>query len=377
MATISRNALYIFAIDVATALRMASGAAVFLISSAMMHNANAASEHRALVGYYPSWLAATTQPLTATPDAYTHVVIAFAKPDFAWDGTSWTGTGLQFAASPNEVRGQIEALHARGIRVLLTVGGAKYLNWAPLAAEASKAGNITAALKTFVADIGFDGLDVDYETEGADPAQISEYAAVITALRNAAGPDRMLALAAWSTGADCTPATGTQACGGKLSILPGRSGRERLVFRDTALLNKINMISVMSYDAGYETFDAVRAWSLYRDLVPTTITVNIGFEIAPEGWGGAKLVASEADAICSGSIILGDQFGDKVGKPYSVSRLLRDGPLSHHPNSNPRDGAMLWHITKVQAMPSCGNPAVVPPRELELTARALLDRGAP
>jgi hypothetical protein len=348
-------------------------AAVFLVSSAMVHPATA-SERRALVGYYPSWLAATTQSLDATSDAYTHVVIAFAKPDFTWDGATWTGTGLQFAASPDEVREQIKALHARGLHVLLAVGGAKYLNWAPLAAEAGKPGPIRAALKAFVSDMGFDGLDVDYEAEGADPAQISEYTAVIKVLRNAAGPDKLLALAAWSTGADCTPATGIEACGGKVSVWPGRSGRERLVFRDAAVLHKINMISVMSYDAGYETFDAVRAWSLYRDLVPASITVNIGFEIAPEGWGDAKLVAKDADATCTGSIVTGDQFGSKVGKPYSVSRLLQDGPLTHRPNSNPRDGAMLWHITKTQNMPTCGNPVVVSPRELELTARVLLDR---
>jgi hypothetical protein len=312
--------------------------------------------------------------LDATSDAYSHVVVAFAKPDFAWDGTSWTGTGLQFVVPPDEVRRQIQTLQARGIRVLLAVGGATYLNWAPLAAEAGKPGPITAALMKFVADMGFDGLDVDYETDGAEPAQIAEYTAAITALRNAAGADKLLALAAWSTGADCTPATGTTACGGKVSIWPGRSGRERLVFRDAAVLHKINMISVMSYDAGYETFDAVRAWTLYRDLAPASITVNIGFEIAPEGWGGAKLVATDGDAICTGSIILGDQFGVHVGKPYSVSRLLQDGPLTHRPNSNPRDGAMLWHITKVQNMPSCGNPVVVSPRELELRARVLLDR---
>ncbi len=332
-----------------------------------------AAPRRALVGYYPSWLAATSQPLSATPDAYTHVVIAFAKPDFSFDGTSWAGTGIQFAIPPDDVRRQIGALQARGIRVLLAVGGAKYLNWAPLAAEADAPGPITAALARFVAQLGFDGIDVDYEPDGAEPAQIAEYQAAIGALRRAAGPDRLLTLAAWSTGADCTAATGTEACGGKVSLWKGRAGRERLVFRDTAVLDQINMISVMSYDAGYETFDAVRAWALYRALVPASITVNIGFEIAPEGWGGATLVATNADAVCTGSIILGDEFGNRVDKPYSVTRLLRDGPLSHRQNSNPQDGAMLWNITKMPDAPSCGHP-VVTSRELELTARVLLDR---
>ncbi len=343
--------------------------AVLLIARALMSPATA-SERRALVGYYPSWVATST--LTATSNAYTHVVVAFAKPDFAWDGTTWKGTGLQFVASPAEVRQQVAVLHTRGIRVLLAVGGATYLNWAPLAAEANRKGPITAALKTFIIKMGFDGIDVDYEPEGADPARISEYAAAIKALRAAAGPDKILALAAWSTGADCTAATGAGPCGGKISQESGSAGRERLLFRDRALLSKIAMINLMSYDVGTEHFDPVRAWTLYRDLVPATITVNIGFEVAPEDWGGATLVAKDSDAVCPSAITRGDQFGNPVNKPYSVSRLLRDGPFRK--NSNPHDGAMLWHILKTQAIPFCGKALAVSPRDFERTARALLDR---
>ena len=333
-----------------------------------------ATERRALVGYYPSWLAATSQSLQATPDAYTHVVVAFAKPDFTWDGKSWSGTGLQFKSSPDELQQQIAALRQRGIRVLLAVGGATYLNWAPLASEAANPGPTTAALKSFVAELGFDGIDIDYETEGAGLAQITEYRAGIAALRHAAGPDKMLSLAVWSTGADCTTDTGTQACGGKVSLWPGRSGRERLVFRDNAVLRKIDMIGVMSYDAGIEQFDPVRSFALYRDLVPVEVPVNIGFEIAPEGWGGATLVAEDRSAVCDDAVTKADQFGNSIGKPYAVTRLLRDGPLTKRPNSNPRDGAMLWHIVKTQNRPTCGQPVVVSPRELELKARVLLDR---
>jgi hypothetical protein len=332
-----------------------------------------AAERRALVGYYPSWMAATTQPLSATSGAYTHVVIAFAKPDLAFNGKSWVGTGLQFETSLDDVRGQIAALHKRGIRVLLAVGGATYLNWAPLAAEADRPGPRVAALKRFAEALGFDGFDVDYETEGVGPAQVAQYRDAIKALSQAAG-GKLLSLAAWSTGADCTAATGTAPCGGETTVWDGRVGRERLVFRDAAVLGKIGMISVMSYDAGTAQFDPVRAFALYRDLVPAKIPVNIGFEIAPEGWGGARLVASDRDAVCPGSITTKDQFGNKVGKPYSGSRLLRDGPLTRRPNANPRDGAMLWHIVKTQDMPKCGHSAVISPRELELKARVLLDR---
>jgi hypothetical protein len=145
-----------------------------------------------------------------------------------------------------------------------------------------------------------------------------------------------------------------------------------LVFQHASLFARLTMINVMSYDAGVDEFDPVEAWSLYRAMVPANITLNIGFEISPEGWGPARLVSDNAKAICPDTKIKADQFGNAVNKPYSVERALGDGPLSSA--RNPRDGAMLWHIVKDQHLPSCGTSLVVSPRELELTARVLLDR---
>lgn len=345
--------------------------AALLLSTAVAATAHA-YQRRALVGYYPSWFESTAAKLGATPKGYTHVILAFARPDFSWDGKDWAGTGLQFASAPDELKKQIAALKTRGTKVVLAVGGATYLNWAPLAAEADHPGKITAALAKFVSDMGLDGLDVDYETDGAAPREIAEYRAAIQALSNAAGPRRMLSLAAWSTGADCSKATGTAPCGGKTGVWDGRTGRERQVFADTTLFSKLSMINVMSYDAGVDEFDPVKAWMLYRTLVPAGIVLNIGFEISPEGWGPARLVATNAKAVCPGAHIKADQFGNPVNKPYSVERALKDGPLSHHENR--QDGAMLWHLVKDQTLPSCGHPVVISPRELELTARVLLDR---
>ncbi len=352
--------------------RRARLAALLLSTAIAVTSAATAGEKRALVGYYPSWFEATAAKLSATPVGYTHVIVAFAKPDFAWNGKNWVGTGLQFTGTPADVKKQIAVLKARGVKVVLAVGGATYLNWAPLAAEADKPGPITVALTQFLIDMGLDGLDVDYETDGAGPQQVAEYRSAIRALSNAAGAGKMLSLAAWSTGADCSKVTGTAPCGGKLGVWDGRTGRERLVFADTGLFAKLSMINVMSYDAGVDEFDPVKAWMLYRTLVPATVTLNIGFEISPEGWGPARLVATNAKAVCPGAKIKADQFGNPVNKPYSVERALKDGPLSHH--ENPHDGAMLWHLVKDQALPHCGHPAVVSPRELELTARVLLDR---
>lgn len=347
------------------------GLTAALLATTVLIQANAA-EWRALTGYYPSWFPEHPIQLKDIPSAYTHVLVAFSKPDFVWDGKSWAGTGLQFEASPADIKSQIAALKSRGVKVILAVGGATYLNWAPLAAEAKQPGKHTKALARFIKDMGLDGLDVDYETEGVAKKQIEEYRGAIVALSNAAGPDRILALAAWSTGADCTKATETTPCGSKSGVWDGRTGRERMVFADRSLLSKLSMINVMSYDAGVDEFDPVKAWSLYRALMPSSVTVNIGFEISPEGWGSARLVATNAQAICAGAKIKNDQFGNPVNKPYSIERGLTDGPLSS--SLNPHDGAMLWHIIKDQKLPNCGHPVVVSPRELELTARVLLDR---
>ena len=351
-------------------LLLRASLAALLLSTACAAPA-AAAERRAFAGYYPSWFETKGATLIATPVSYTHVIVAFAKPDFSWNGKDWAGTGLQFVSDPTTVKQQIARLKARGTRVVLAVGGATYLNWAPLSAEADKPGPITAALAQFVTDMGLDGIDVDYETDGAGPKQIAEYRGAIRTLANAAN-GKMLSLAAWSTGADCSKATGTQPCGGKLGVWDGRTGRERLVFADPAVLGKLSMINVMSYDAGVDKFDPVKAWSLYRAMVPASITVNIGFETSPEGWGPARLVATNAKGICPGAHIKADQFGNLVNKPYSVERGLKDGPLSS--NINPRDGAMLWHLAKDQNLPRCGHSVVVSPRELELTARVLLAR---
>ena len=346
---------------------------------------------RVYVGYYPSWsdnwFSSTNfdgsasnndailkkSKLARAPAVYTHVVASFAQPNFSYTtagnftAKNWAGTGLNFNAAPKDIKRAIEVLHARNIKVLLAVGGATYNDWAALAAEGGTGGPITTALKQIMVDIGFDGLDVDYEVEGAGADRISEYTGAVNAMRNAvtlAGSGRILSLAGWSTGADCTSATGTTAaaCGGKSSYWSGSAGRERLVFAQPGMAAKIDMLSIMSYDARYEHYDGVKAWQLYRDLFPSTTVVNIGLESSPEGWAGGMLVVRDADALCDGSTVLKDQFGAAVNLPYSVERYAK-AVTTARANSNPRDGAMLWQILKT-ATAACGASVVASPRSI-------------
>ena len=169
------------------------------------------------------------------------------------------------------------------------------------------------------------------------------------------GGSRWLTLAGWSTGADCTAATGTSACDGNASYWGGKAGGERLLLSQLPA-DTIDMVNVMSYDARFEHYDGVKAWQLYRDLFPATTIVNVGLQTPPEGWAGGMLVINDADAQCTGSSIVQDQFSNDVNQPYSVYRYA-SAVMTTRANANPRDGAMLWEILK-KATASCDSATV-------------------
>ncbi len=137
-----------------------------------------------------------------------------------------------------------------------------------------------------------------------------------------AGNGRVLTLAGWSTGADCTAATSADAsCAGKVSFWGGNAGRERAVVRKfPAVANMLDMVNVMSYDARFENYDGVTAYNDYRSLFPAKTIVSIGLEPAPEGWAGGLLVVNDGDAQCTGSRNLKSQYGATLNQPYSVQR---------------------------------------------------------
>lgn len=332
----------------------------------------------AYAGYYTTWTdpwfdatgktadqVYSASQLARVPANYSHVMIAFAQPDFSWQGiaaNTWGGTGIDFSSSPQSVKAAIDVLHSRNMKVILSVGGATYYNWAALAAEGVAGhGTITTALTKIMTDMGFDGLDVDYELD----ANIDTYANASKAMRNAvdaAGGGRILAVAAFSTGADCTAATtADKKCAGKISYWGGNAGRERqLVDKYPSVAAGFDMVNVMSYDAQYLHYDGVVAWKQYRALFKKNTIVSIGLETAPEGWAGGMLVVNNADAQCTGSRIAQDQYGKSLDQPYSVERYTSAVKKSTSPKHNARDGAMLWEITK-HASQACGSAKLATP----------------
>ena len=332
---------------------------------------------RVYVGYYPTWSdnwfdatgktpseVYTLSKFARIPANYTHVMVAFADPNFSWGGiaaNSWSGTGISFNGRPSDIKAAIDVLHMRNIKVVLAVGGVNYGNWGALAAEGQAGGGpITNAFAQAMRDLGIDGLDVDYEAD----ADVDRYANATKALRKAAdlaGSGKLLTAAGWSTGADCTSATTDAYCAGKLSYWSGSAGRERLLAtRYPAVAAGLDMVNVMSYDARFEHYDGVKGWSEYRNLFPSKTIVSIGLETSPEGWSGGNLVVNDADAQCEGSRILQDQYGATLNLPYSVARYTGAVVASTSANRNPRDGAMLWNILKT-ANGSCGSATVASP----------------
>lgn len=74
--------------------------------------------------------------------------------------------------------------------------------------------------------------------------------------------------------------------------------------------------------------------------------VSIGLESSPEGWAGGNLVVIDADAQCTGTVILKAQYSAQLNLPYSVARYSNAVVKSQHPNRNPHGGAMLWSTLK-------------------------------
>jgi hypothetical protein len=339
---------------------------------------------RYYAGYYPTWSdnwftvtnwdgtkksdndIYNASNFAKVPGVYTHVMVAFAQPNFTWGGmaaNSWSGTGINFNATPADIKEVIRILHILKKRVVLAVGGATYNSWSALAAEAGATGSPTkGALTQFMRDMGIDGLDVDFEIAGADSATVSQYASAIQAMReatDAAGAGHLLTVAAWSTGSDYI--AGTQSdpgYPGTLSYWGGSAGRERLAFKYTVVSGPLagrkigtlfDVVDIMAYDAQTYHYDPVTAFDQYRAIVPSTTVVSLGLEIPPEGWAGGILVVHNSDAGADGTVVVADQYGHAPRGPYSIERS--GGHVIHNTvSANAHDGLMLWEVTKTQSV---------------------------
>lgn len=120
-----------------------------------------------VLGYFPSWSEswATTgqgSKLRDIPEHVTHVFLAFAKPNLRYQKGSLdiTGTGIQTPYGGQTLKESVSILKTKGIKVILSIGGETY--WGSNAAYDINYQHI----KDLVDDIGFEGIDWDFEPNG-------------------------------------------------------------------------------------------------------------------------------------------------------------------------------------------------------------------
>ncbi|MEM9546198.1 MAG: glycosyl hydrolase family 18 protein [Bacteroidota bacterium] len=117
--------------------------------------------------YFPSWSESypsqNITKLRQMPLHVTHIFLAFAKPNLTYEAESFdiSDTGIEVPYDGCELARSISILHEKGIKVILSVGGETY--WG-----SPQAYNINyQMIKDLVDDLGFDGIDWDYEPNGS------------------------------------------------------------------------------------------------------------------------------------------------------------------------------------------------------------------
>jgi len=270
-----------------------------------------------IVGYFETWLAtgtweSATYSLAEIPAYVNTIPLAFAKPDSSYvpgsalqpGATSavFQPAGLGFAVYPNIAIGAIKVAQSKGQKVLLSVGGATYPNFAGL--------NVAATIG-LVKDLGLDGIDIDFETDpggcsnlntsqlscSTDASLIStitQLRAGLDAIPQAPGHHMTLSAAVWSIGAYGTPTFPTTI------YIPVGSRSGMWVNPLKQVGNKLDEIFLMSYDAGSIISPAgsptgyvpLNALAAYKAIYSGSIYG--GLEVPPEAWGGDVTTVNQA-----------------------------------------------------------------------------------
>jgi chitinase len=315
---------------------------------------------RMYVGYTSTWNTSINDLAPANiPNYFTHVNLAFAKPNTAYQKGSYefdqAVTGFEFvegattnngqkkftAQQVQDLRNNIAALKARGTQVWVSIGG-----WAYSQGSSWSDFNATRVVDLAL-DLGASGIDVDWEAEGASCNKQtadtfgcttdSEIIGIITSLYNeihSRGANLGISVAGWSTGAYYVKGSPFEE--GKVQWGSPFGGVMYRVVKDHG--DKIDHINLMSYDGG-EYYDPREGYESYRAIYNGPI--NMGMEIAPEGAGGAVLkLKAEPGTVYDAEMLTGQN--NMATKYYNVETMVN----YIKNNGRPYDGFMIWQIWK-------------------------------
>ncbi len=240
--------------------------------------------------YFESWASkwvsnAGDMDLAQIEKPVTIVNLSFLKPNTSYypGQRSLAGTGLEFSQDFNVVVEAIAILRSKGIKVLISVGGATY----PFN------GYNAPACAALCVDLGCDGIDIDWEPSGGSDSD-EEFGPIIDAYSKALGTSKFLSTAGFSTGAyDKTGNGGYQGMNIKGLTTNG---------------SQLHWINIMAYDAGpLPDYDPVAALHAYRVYYPGPLV--LGMEVGSQGWGGALLTEEDVVRSTTGALEESTQNG--------------------------------------------------------------------
>jgi chitinase len=125
-------------------------------------------------------------------------------------GSGWTNVNTGLSGSfplnlpkPGGAQGVIDLAHAKGVKVMASIGGWSMCKHYPeMAADATKRANFINGCKQLIA-MGFDGIDFDWEypndpgmdIEHYSSADYANFASLVEAVRSAIGPNKLISAA--------------------------------------------------------------------------------------------------------------------------------------------------------------------------------------
>ena len=304
-----------------------------------------------VLAYFPSWSesyvsAAQPSKLRDIPAFVNHVFLAFAKPNLNYIKGSYdlSNTGIEVPYGGYTLKQSVSALKEKGINVILSVGGETY--WRDTSSYEIDYNQI----KDLVDDIGFAGIDWDFEPDGSfqqigNELNVNRLITFFNESRSIMPKEQGYILA-------CAPA-GVGALGGQFNndpsspfryeqrnILTGES--DDLLYQGTQSTNGINLfgfgstghmipvikavgdkIDLIAYQ-GYNTggsnnreimYDAYAYYAAQYDFV-----IAAGVHYPPEPWGPFYTYTHENIA--------------------SLSEYIYSHPARNERN----DGIMIWQL---------------------------------
>lgn len=132
---------------------------LFLALFLLVKNSAAQAPNPALIGYWQNWNDGQCPyiPLTQIDTSYNIIQIAFGIPV---SGTSYNITFTPDGISSAAFKSQIDTMHLRGKKIILSLGGANH----PIYMNDTNQRNIfVSSVMNIITTYNFDGIDIDFE----------------------------------------------------------------------------------------------------------------------------------------------------------------------------------------------------------------------